>query len=273
MSNLVRGRMRLVGLGGMHTQPLGYIIIRIHVEGVEGYDKHQIAHIIPDLSKFASRVPITLGTLMIGRVINGMKESELNTLAIPLVNVWVTYLPAGQPVNPTNMNKIVKAKRSEKIEAFSFKVIHAQTTTMFVGYNIQPLPHGLAVQNPYTEMVTGSKGTVVVVLKNAPVSRVAAANAIPNAQIQPGIVEQLCTVQGIQTSRPKMTVEQWREVFFQQLDSGGLDSWTSKSRAAAHLLLAEYHDIFSLDARRHHWVESPMQLPFILNTRREVITL
>ena len=118
------------------------------------------------------------------------------------------------------MNEIVKAKRSEKIKTFSSTVILAQTTTMFVGCNLhmmmhalckgyKPLPHGLAVQNMYTEMVTGNKSTVVVVRnlnatpimlkKNTPVARVMAVNAIPNAHIQPGTVEYLGTAQGILT--------------------------------------------------------------------------
>ena len=45
-----------------------------------------------------------------------------------------------------------------------------------------------------------------------------------------------------------MTVEQWRVVLFKQLDLSSLDSWTQKSRVVANLLLAEYHDIFSLDS-------------------------
>ena len=76
-----------------------------------------------------------------------MKESELNVLATPWVNAWVAYLLAGcranlslidekvtsWPMNPTDLNKIAKTKKSEKIEAFSSNVIHTQTTTMFMG--------------------------------------------------------------------------------------------------------------------------------------------
>ena len=48
--------------------------------------------------------------------------------------------------------------------------------------------------------------------------------------------------------RLKMTLEQQKEALFMQLDLSGLDSWTPQSRAAACLLLAEYHDVFSLDS-------------------------
>ena len=44
-----------------------------------------------------------------------------------------------------------------------------------------------------------------------------------------------------------MSVEQGKEVLFQQLDLSGLERWSAKSQNTAHALLAEYHDIFSLE--------------------------
>ena len=159
MSNLVKveGRVSMVGLGGMHTCPMGYMIIRVQVDGVGGYNKDQIALVIPDSSKFPSRVPVTLGTLMIGRVINVIKESRPDALATPWVNSQVAYLLAGckmnmslidkkvanWPMNPANLNEILKTKKSEKIEGFSSQVIHTQTMTMFVGCNLHVMIHTL----------------------------------------------------------------------------------------------------------------------------------
>ena len=107
----------------------------------------------------------------------------------------------------------------------------------------KPLLNGLAVQSTYMEMMIGRMSTAVVVRnltatpnmlkKNACVARVLAVNAIPNAQVLPGMVEWLGAAQGIQTGRPKMTVEQQREILFEQLDLISLDSWTPKSRVAA----------------------------------------
>ena len=37
------------------------------------------------------------------------------------------------------------------------------------------------------------------------------------------------------------------EVLFQQLELSGLEGWSDKNQAATHALLAEYHDIFSLE--------------------------
>ena len=53
MCNLIEGGMSMVGLGGVHTCPLGYIIIRVQVDGEEGYNEDQIAFVIPYLFTFA----------------------------------------------------------------------------------------------------------------------------------------------------------------------------------------------------------------------------
>ena len=52
-------------------------------------------------------------------------------------------------------------------------------------------------------------------------------------------------MQGIQQT--KMSVER-REVVLQQLDLSGLEGWSKANQAVAHTLVAEYHDIFSLQA-------------------------
>ena len=66
ITNLMDSKVTCVGLGNAYTRPLGYIVIQVQVDGVWGYDKDQIALIIPDFSNFAVRVPIILGTPTIG---------------------------------------------------------------------------------------------------------------------------------------------------------------------------------------------------------------
>ena len=214
---------------------MGYIIIRAQVDGVGSYDEDQIALIILDSFKFDTGVPVTLGTPKIRRVVNVIKERNFNVLATPWVNTQVTYLLAGHrantssvdekvakwPMDPTDTNEIMKTKRSEKIEGFSSKVIHTGTMTMFMGYNLhammhalcegdKPIPHGLAVQNMYAEMMIGSKGIAVVVWtltatpimlkKNAPLARVVVGNTVPITQVLLGTVEQMNAAQRIQTA-------------------------------------------------------------------------
>ena len=53
-------------------------------------------------------------------------------------------------------------------------------------------------------------------------------------------------MQGIQREE-NMLVEQRKEALFQQLDLSGLEGWSAKNQATVCTLLAEYHDIFSLE--------------------------
>ena len=47
---------------------------------------------------------------------------------------------------------------------------------------------------------------------------------------------------------PKLMVRQRHGKLFNELDLGGLDAWAPELTDTAHQLLAECHDIFSLDA-------------------------
>ena len=93
LSDLVGRQVTCVGLGNVLTQPLGYNVIQVQVNRVQGYDEDQIALVIPDLSNFAVRVPVILGTTTISCVINVIKE-EIDALAMPWVDTRVAYLLA-----------------------------------------------------------------------------------------------------------------------------------------------------------------------------------
>ena len=66
ITDLMGSKVTCIGLGNAYMRPLGYVIIRVQVDGVWGYDEDQIALIIPDHSNFVMRVPIILGTPTIG---------------------------------------------------------------------------------------------------------------------------------------------------------------------------------------------------------------
>ena len=71
-------RVPLVGVGG-HARTLGYVLIRVQVEGVPRYDEDQVAFVVDDpTTSFGIRVPIVLGTPTINRVIAAMKESDMH---------------------------------------------------------------------------------------------------------------------------------------------------------------------------------------------------
>ena len=66
INDLMGSKVTCVGLGNAYTRLLGYVIIWVQVDGVQGYDEDQIALIIPDFSNFAMRVPVILGTPTFG---------------------------------------------------------------------------------------------------------------------------------------------------------------------------------------------------------------
>ena len=117
------------------------------------------------------------------------------------------------------------------------------------------LPHRLSVMNTYTELTAGSKWVAVVVknltatlialAKGIKVTQAVPVNVVPLAKVALGTLEQLDEIQSIQQTR--MSVEQRKEMLFQQLDLSGLDGWSSKNQVAAHVLLLKFHNIFSLE--------------------------
>ena len=92
ITNLVGRWVTCVGHGNAYTQPLGYVIVQVQVEGVQGYNKDQIALVVLDLSNFVAWVPIILGTPTISHVVNVMKEREIDALITPWPNAWVAHL-------------------------------------------------------------------------------------------------------------------------------------------------------------------------------------
>ena len=52
LSDLTGRQVICTGLENTFTQPIGYVIIWVQVDGVQGYDEDQIALIVLDLSNF-----------------------------------------------------------------------------------------------------------------------------------------------------------------------------------------------------------------------------
>ena len=66
ITDLMGSKVACMGLGNAYTRPLGYIVIPVQVDRIQGYDEDQIALVILDFSNFATRVPVILGTPTIG---------------------------------------------------------------------------------------------------------------------------------------------------------------------------------------------------------------
>ena len=214
LSDLVGRWATCVGLGNALSQPMGYVIIQVQMDGVHGYDKDQTALVVPDLSNFAARVPIILGTPIVSCIVNVIKEKEIDALATPWVNAWIAYvlavwratatvendkIAAGES-DPSEYDEVVTAKDTETIAAFSSHVIHARMGMAHTGEGINvmtqslcaedgSLPQGLTVQNAYMELFDGSRNIAVVVRnstaypqtlrKKTPVVRVVVVTWVP----------------------------------------------------------------------------------------------
>ena len=132
ITDLIGARVTCIGLGTAYTQPLGYVIVQVQVDRVQGYDEDQIALVIPDESKFAEWIPIILGTPTISYVVNVMKERDIDALVMPWANARVAHLlsmhrvvatvvddQASESVDPMGHDEVVFTRNMESIEAFS----------------------------------------------------------------------------------------------------------------------------------------------------------
>ena len=63
LGDLVDYPLNLVGLEGKRTSPLRFVILHVQVQEITGYDKDVVL-------EFGWRVPLVIGTCMIGRIIN-----------------------------------------------------------------------------------------------------------------------------------------------------------------------------------------------------------
>ena len=279
ITNLLGSKVTCVGLGNAYTRPLGYMVIQVQVDGVWGYDEDHIAMVILDFFNFATRVPVILGTPTIGQVINVMREAEMDALAMPWANARAATSLAFQRMMPVEVGNgqegeydtdkdspIMYTQKAETLEPFSSHVMPMKTMKAYLGKYINimvqalctqdgTLPPGLNVQNTYTELRKGKKKAVVVVWNNTaypetlwkktPVARAVSALLVPeppepeSLQVKDGICPDLHT--------PKLMVRQRHGKLFDELDLSDLKLWAPELADAAHWLLAEYHDVFSLD--------------------------
>ena len=279
ITDLMGSKVTCIGLGKAYTRPLGYVIIWVQVDGVQGYDEDQIALIILDFSNFAMRVPIILGTPTIGQVVNVMREVEMDALAMLWVNARAAHLLAVRRVTPVEVggdweegcetdqdSPLMYTQKVETLEPFSSHVIPMRMMEAYLGEHLNvmvqalhaqdgTLPPGITMQNMYTELRKGSKKVVVVVQNNTaypqtlqkktPVARVMAMQPVPDIP-KPGslqVQDEVCP--NCQTL--KLTIRQRHGKLLDELDLNGLDSWAPELADKAHWLLTKYHDVFLLD--------------------------
>ena len=82
LEELVDHPLNLIGLGGRHTSPLGFVILQVCMVEITGYDKDVVFLIVPNESEFLKHVLLVLGTCILCRIINVIKESEIDRLSV-----------------------------------------------------------------------------------------------------------------------------------------------------------------------------------------------
>ena len=238
-------------------RPLGYIVVQVQVDGVQGYDEEQIALVIPDLSNFTARVPGILRTPIISCIVNVMKEKEIDALAMPWVNARVAHLllvhrmtavkvgdGTVEESNSDDYDQVMFTLNVETIGAFSSCAVLVKVEKAYTRQRINimaqalqtgdgSLPQGLTIQNTYTELRQGSKKAVMVVRnstaypqtlwKKTLVARAVAVTPLPRPPMEAQWQEEGNEPQD--PHAPKLTLRQWHGKLFDELDLSGLDSW------------------------------------------------
>ena len=169
--------------------------------------------------------------------------------------------------------KVLLADRC-MIPGFQSVVTHGRTQkTMMMGHRLNimtqapysddkaDIPNGLYVMRTYTELKDGSR-SVSVVLRNLTarpiylargrvIGRVAAANAVPEAQCSPDLLKKLGDEGEDKPEPTKLSMQQRQELLLATLEKdGGLDrlkDWPPELARQAKALLLEFHHVFSLE--------------------------
>ena len=203
----------------------------------------------------------------------------MDALAMPWANARAAHLLSvcrmmpmevgdgqGEKLDMNDEEQLMYTQKVETIEPFSSHIVPVKTGRAYVGECINvmvqalwtqdgSLPQGLMVQNTYTKLRKGSKKAVVVVWNNTtysqtlqkktPVARDVVISPVPETpkseQLQEGANK------SHDSHTPRLTVRQRQGKLFDELDLSSLDLWTPELADTACWLLAEYHDMFSLD--------------------------
>ena len=133
-----------MGVGGK-ARPLGYVVIRVQVEGVPEYDEDQVAFVVDDNTSFSWRVPVVLGTPTINCVVTVMKESDLDSMPMEWQASKTSYelangflmrrlhlepdqgFPTNTGKNPTELDETVSLTSKCIVPPFKSVIMHGHT--------------------------------------------------------------------------------------------------------------------------------------------------
>ena len=191
--NPFRDHIPLVGLGTGHVELAGFTLMRVQIEGMPHNDEQQVIFVLDDPSGFSARIPVILGTPTINRVVQTMKESEIQNAPSEWQAVRVTFewmqgfqfwwaslaerlkFLTNTADDPLDLDEKVLLTDKCTIPGFQSIITHGHTqSTMMMGHQLNvmmqapypddkaDLPNGLYVMRTYTELKDGSWSVSVV---------------------------------------------------------------------------------------------------------------
>ena len=266
------------------------MILRVQVNEIASYNEDVVFLVVPDESEFSCCVPIVIGTCTLGRIINVIKESEMERLSTPWTMVRVFCLPSRQgtvvedlgaagegPVeegataleSPTgwDLDKPVFMKENVRLGPFQTQILECKVTPL-IGESAQvmvmplkvgesqpggawPLPLRLHVLHTFTRLkMSSSKMSVVV--QNTSESPI-----FLNKGVQLAWVVSASPVLPMEfpskmeaTLSAHVRLYPWQEKLLEKLNLDGLSHWTPQNAAAAEDLILAFHDIFALEGNK-----------------------
>ena len=192
----------LTGLGGTRTCPLSFVILQVQVNEIAGYDEDVVFLVVPDESEFSQHIPLMIGTCTLGRIVNVIKESELDRLSTSWAMARVSHLlsrwgnvvedpgmagdgpaeeGAAAPESPAGqgMDEPVFMKENDRLEPFQTQILeckvkpligestHVMVPPLKAGESqpgqAWPLPPGLHDLHAYTRHKMSSNKVSMVV--------------------------------------------------------------------------------------------------------------
>ena len=81
LCDLVDQPLNFIGLGGTRTCPLSFVILWVQFNEITGYNGDVVFLVVPNESEFSQHIPFMTGTCTLGRIVNMIKESELDRLS------------------------------------------------------------------------------------------------------------------------------------------------------------------------------------------------
>ena len=217
LKDLVDYPVNLVGLGGMRTSLLGFVILCFQVWGVLGSDEDAVFLVVSDESDFGQRVPLVMGTCTISRLINVIRESEIDNLATLWLTARLARLlscqlgtvvpgPEGAETQEegacggspeVNVDELVTVRESIHLGLFQTEIIEGCVkplleSTSYVmitplkaegrQHETKPLPLGLHLLHAYTHLKNGSR-RVSFVVRNVSDSQIFLKKGMPVVRV------------------------------------------------------------------------------------------